>query len=143
MKTSASERLVPIHEELVRFGFLAFAESQRLKGEAFLFPELAPGHLGYRSTSISRWFGRFLISVEAAAPRTCFHSFRHNFRDALRDAKVEREVALVLGGWASEGKATAIADNYGSGYEPALLRDAINGVRYRMLDLTHLVVAGG
>lgn len=110
VKTAASERIVPVHTELARFGFLAFAESQRLCGETNLFPELTTGHLGYRSTAFSQWFTRFLERAGAVAPLTCFHSFRHNFRDGLREAKVGRDLALILGGWTTEGNGSAIAD---------------------------------
>jgi len=140
VKTNASERIVPVHDELIRCGFLAFAESQRLRGETNLFPELPFGHLGYRSTAISRWFTRFLENAGAAAPLTCFHSFRHNFRDGLREAKIDRDVALLLGGWTTDGKGTAVADNYGSGYQPRALSEALNAVRFPALDLDHLAV---
>jgi hypothetical protein len=66
--------------------------------------------------------------ADAAAPLTCFHSFRHNFRDALRDAKVDRNIALWLGRWTTDGKGTAIADNYGSGYRASTLGEALNAV---------------
>ena len=140
VKTAASERIVPVHKELIRFGFLAFAESQRLCGETNLFPEVPLGHLGYRSTNFSKWFSRFLTSVDAAAPLTCFHSFRHNFRDGLRETKVDRDLALVLGGWTTDGKGTAVADNYGSGYSASALAEALNSVRFPALDLDHLSV---
>ncbi|WP_368518153.1 DUF6538 domain-containing protein, partial [Rhizobium sp.] len=140
VKTNASERIVPVHDELIRCGFLAFAESQRLCGETNLFPELPFGHLGYRSTAISRWFSRFLENAGAAAPLTCFHSFRHNFRDGLREAKIDRDVALVLGGWTTDGKGTAIADNYGNGYAAGLLSEAINAVYFGSIDLSYLHV---
>ncbi len=140
VKTNASERIVPVHDELIRCGFLAFAESQRLCGETNLFPELPFGHLGYRSTAISRWFSRFLENAEAAAPLTCFHSFRHNFRDGLREAKIDRDIALLLGGWTTDGKGTAVADNYGNGYAAGTLSEAINAVRFHPLHLSHLHV---
>ena len=140
VKTAASERIVPVHDELADFGFLAFAESQRLLGETNLFPELTLGHLGYRSTAFSQWFTRFLISAKATAPLTCFHSFRHCFRDALREAKVGRDLALILGGWTTEGNGSAISDVYGSGYRAPVLAEALNLVRYPSLDLSHLSV---
>jgi integrase len=141
VKTAASERIVPVHDELIRFGFLAFVESQRLRLETSLFPELPLGHLGYRSTSLSKWFSRFLMSADAAEPLTCFHSLRHNFRDGLREAKVDRDVSLILGGWTTDGKASAVADNYGSGYPAGVLLEALNSVRYPLLDLDHLSVS--
>ena len=140
VKTAASERIVPVHDALAEFGFLAFAESQRLMGETNLFPELTLGHLGYRSTAFSQWFTRFLASADATAPLTCFHSFRHNFRDGLRDAKVSRDLVLILGGWTTEGNGSPIADVYGSGYRAPMLADALNAVRYPSLDLNHLAL---
>ncbi|KQU61531.1 hypothetical protein ASG67_16110 [Sphingomonas sp. Leaf339] len=140
VKTNASERTVPVHDELIRCGFLAFAESQRLCGETNLFPELPFGHLGYRSTAISRWFTRFLENAGAAAPLTCFHSFRHNFRDGLREAKIDRDVALLLGGWTTDGKGTAVADNYGNGFSVQSLAEALNLVRYKDISFDHLAV---
>lgn len=138
VKTAASERLVPIHNELIKFGFLAFVESQRICGESCLFPELPLGHLGYRSTGFSKWFSRFLLSADAAAPLTCYHSFRHCFRDALRDAKVDRDLALILGGWTTDGRGTSVADHYGSGYKVTALAEALNAVQFPALDLSHL-----
>ncbi len=142
VKTTASERIVPIHSELVRFGFLAFVEVQRSRGETSLFSEVPLGHLAYRSTTMSRWFARFLESAGAAAPLTCFHSYRHNFRDALREARVDRDLALVLGGWTTDGKGCAVADNYGSGYSAPILAMGINSVRFPAINLEHLVVGG-
>jgi integrase len=140
VKTNASERIVPVHEELIRCGFLAFAESQRRCCETSLFPELPFGHLGYRSTTLSKWFSRFLKNAGAAAPLTCFHSFRHNFRDGLREARIDRDVALLLGGWTSDGKGTAVADNYGSGYLPLALAEALNAVQFPALNIDHLTL---
>jgi integrase len=140
VKTAASERIVPVHSELIRFGFLAFVESQRLLGETSLFPELPLGHLGYRSTGLSKWFSRFLKSSDATAPLTCFHSFRHNFRDGLREAKVDRDIGLILGGWTTESKGATVADNYGSGFRPMILAEALNSVGFPDLDLSHLAI---
>jgi integrase len=138
VKTAASERLVPVHHELIGFGFLAFVEGQHIGGEVSLFPDLPLGHLGYRSTSLSKWFSRFLVSADATAPLTCFHSFRHNFRDGLREAMIDRGVALALGGWVSGGNGAAVSDNYGGGYTSSTLALALNQVRYDGLDLSHL-----
>ena len=95
LKTSSSERLIPIHPELLALGFMAFVTRRRQQGEVKLFAEVGMGATGYRSTTFSPWFTRFTEKAGARAPRTCFHSFRHVFRDALREARVERDVALT------------------------------------------------
>ncbi|MBP7701448.1 MAG: tyrosine-type recombinase/integrase [Phenylobacterium sp.] len=141
LKTASSQRLVPVHPELLSLQFMEFVAGRRRAGEAKLFSEVGLGATGYRSTTFSAWFARFVAKAGASSSKTCFHSFRHNFRDALREARVERDIALALGGWSrpgGSGAAASVSDAYGSGYLTATLFDAISRVRYPDLDLTHL-----
>ncbi|MCB4862508.1 site-specific integrase [Sphingobium sp. PNB] len=140
VKTAASERAIPIHQELIRIGFLAFVDEQRAAGQADLFHELSPGPHGYRSTNFSKWFSRFLVNIGASEPLTCFHSFRHCFRDALRESRADREVSLALGGWTSSGGASGIDGIYGSGFRPVVLRQVVDQIGYAKLCLAHLTL---
>ena len=140
VKTAASERLVPVHKLLRAAGFLAYVEDRRVAGDAKLFPELRVGSTGYRSKLFSQWFARFLIGRNANAPLTCFHSFRHCFRDALRASGVSRELSLALGGWTQPGATSEIADIYGNGFPPHMLEAAMSKVEFAGLDLRHLTV---
>ena len=137
LKTVSSERVVPVHFELIELGFIDFVAQRKRSGEIKLFSEVGMGATGYRSTTFSAWFRRFIVRAHAAAPKTCFHSFRHNFRDALREARIDRDVALTLGGWASAGSVASVSDAYGSGYRMTTLKDAIDQVRYP-ITLSHL-----
>lgn len=78
------------------------------------------------------------MAAGAEAPRTCFHSFRHCFRDALRRGRVEHEVGLALGGWAGSPGGAAVSASYGAGFTPGRLLEAISAVTYPDLDLDHL-----
>ena len=49
LKTAASERIVPIHSELKKIGFLKYAEARREIDQIRLFPELPKGRAGYYS----------------------------------------------------------------------------------------------
>jgi integrase len=138
VKTAASERVIPIHQELIRIDFMAFVENQRSTGQTDLFHELSRGPYGYRSTNFSKWFSRFLVKIEASAPLTCFHSFRHSFRDALRSGKVDRDASLALGGWTSDKGSAGIDEIYGDGCGVLALREAINCVSFPQLRLNHL-----
>jgi len=138
VKTAASERAIPIHQELIRIGLMSFVEEQRAAGQVDLFHELSPGPHGYRSTNFSKWFSRFLVNIGAAEPLTCFHSFRHCFRDALRDSRIDREVSLALGGWTTGAAGSGIDGIYGAGFRVGLLHEAINCISYADLDLRHL-----
>ncbi|PBN41387.1 hypothetical protein SxD43FB_22075 [Sphingobium sp. D43FB] len=139
LKNKASARIVPIHPTLLRLGFMDFVDQKRKSGALKLFDDLPPGAKGFRSVAYSRWFSRFLVSASASAPQTCYHSFRHGFRDAARNARIDRDIVLRLGGWTTGGGHSEAADNYGTGYSPRVLFDAISKIEYPGLDLTHLI----
>jgi integrase len=135
VKSESGERFVPVHPELVRIGLLDYRDGMAAQGEKWLFPELPAGVTGYRSDRFSKWFRRYLVNVKATARRTSFLSFRHNYRDALREADISTERVRALGGW-SNG---SVEENYGAGLSAAALAAAIAKVRYGELDLSHLV----
>jgi integrase len=140
VKTRTSERAIPVHPRLVTLGFLSFVAGRRREGGAKLFIELSASSTGYYSDPFSKWFARFLRRANAYRPKTCFHSFRHCFRDALRDARIDHDLSLALGGWASasgrDGGETA--EVYGRGFRMNTLYEALRKIEYPMLDLTHL-----
>ena len=139
LKTKTSARIVPIHPTLLDFGIIGFVDDKRRCGALKLFDDLPPGKRGFRSVAMSRWFSRFLVSAGASAPRTCYHAFRHGFRDAARNVRIERDVALTLGGWITGGSQSEASDAYGSGYRPQILLDAISAIDFPGLDLSHLM----
>lgn len=133
IKNPQSERRVPVHPELIALGFIeAFGETD---ATAWLFPSLRTRKDA--SDTASKWFGRFRVSMGLTEPETVFHSFRHTFRDALREAGVDEERSFRLGGW-SKG---AVGHRYGSGHSVAALAEAMARVQYPGLDLSHLRVS--
>ncbi|PZO78279.1 MAG: hypothetical protein DI629_12430 [Mesorhizobium amorphae] len=134
VKTAAGERFVPVHPEAVRIGFLAYVETMRQRGEVRLFPDLeAAKASGYLSDVFSKWFARFLDKAGAKRPRTAFHSFRHSYRDALREADISAERVRALGGWSSG----STEDAYGSGPRASTLAADMAKVEFPV-DLKHL-----
>lgn len=117
LKTKTSERYVPLHPYLLEAGFMTFVAGQDKAGR--LFPTLQKGPDGSYSHAFSKWFGRFKKKVGFAEPALVFHSFRHGFRDACRNAEIAEETALALGGWATVGQATKYGDK---GMVPVLER---------------------
>lgn len=137
LKTQQSERTVPVHPELIRIGFLEFvAERRRDRSEPRLFPNNPRGADGYYSTPFGRWFARFKRTTLGKDCKATFHTFRHHFRDAMRDAEISIEYAEALGGWGSDGRSEE--KHYGTGASLQKLREQIEKVKYPALDLTHL-----
>jgi uncharacterized protein DUF6538 len=141
LKTKQSKRDVPVHPELIRIGLLDFVEGRRKDGVSpRLFPELSAGSTGYFSNSFSKWFARFVERTLGRSTKATFHSFRHQFRDATRAARLSVESVARLAGWESgDPNQQRQVFDYGRGV--ALLRilaEDIAKVEYPDLDLSHL-----
>ena len=52
------------------------------------------------------------------------HSFRHSFRDRLRNAGVQSEMIDQLGGWSRQ----SVGQGYGRGYSISVLNNAMNSL---------------
>jgi integrase len=135
LKTAGSARVVPVHPELVRIGFLQFVEQARSKGgaSARLFPLLTPGPRGGFGEAWSKWFGRYIRDLG-------IHSFRHGFKDALRAAEMSEDVNDALTGHAGPG---TVGRQYGAKqmirrFGIATLAAAVSRVAYPGLDLSQL-----
>jgi integrase len=139
LKTGASRRLIPIHRALLDLGFLAYVADQQRGDQTKLFWEIEPGPKGARSVAFSKWFTQFLRRSGACRDRTCFHSFRHNFRDELRVARIDHDIAMVLGGWTggSSGR-NKVSENYGHGHRIKILSEAVDRLEFADIDLSHL-----
>ena len=86
-KTDASERVVSVHPEVIRLGFLDYVEARRSAdgADAWLFPSLSPDNGSAGVPAWSKWFGRYLRDEGGVTDKAkVFHSFRHTVKDALR-----------------------------------------------------------
>lgn len=135
VKTEASDRRVPIHAELIAAGFLDFVQAVRDAGGGRLFPECALGPDGRYSHGFSKWFARTLDLVGLTAKSLVFHSFRHGFQDACREAQIREEVTDALGGWVS----LRIAAGYGNRARLTLLAKESAKVGFGEFSLTNTV----
>ncbi|KVD82465.1 hypothetical protein WS62_22730 [Burkholderia sp. ABCPW 14] len=126
IKTESSERRVPLHTELIRLGFVQFA--QEAKGRSRIFHKLRPDVDGKESGNFSKWFSRYLrADCKVTDERMVFHSFRHTFKHLARLAGVSTEVHNALTGHVTGD----VADNYGGlSYPLAPLVEAMS--RYRV-----------
>lgn len=127
LKTANAHRVIPLHPKLVAFGFLDYVEAARQRNDAQVFTGLPVNKHGNASDKFSKWFGFFLHDLEVKTSKTCFHSFRHTFRDALREAGIARELVQALGGWT---KGNGTEEVYGQGYSTMRLYEAIQRIDY-------------
>lgn len=134
LKNTDSERYVPVHPELLALGFAQFVEAMKASKSVRLFPACARGADGQFSP-YSKSFTYFLRSVGVKTDQSkTFHSFRHGFEDAMRDAGIGEAVACRLTGRTDYHSSAG----YGAGHSPKRLYEEISKVRYEGLDLSHL-----
>lgn len=146
VKTDDSERVVPVHPELIRLGFLSYVEERRKVdgADAWLFPSVSPdcGRAGV--PAFSQWFGRYLRAAGVTDKAKVFHSFRHTVKDALRRGRADHEMREALIGHA---QASSVSWGYGanamlSRFGAGALSDAINRITYAGLDLSRVKPLG-
>lgn len=128
VKTNSSKRDVPIHPELIRLGFLEYAQSHP-QGYS-IFP-LLKGAKGRQLTyNFSKWWGRWARETLGITDRRkVFHSFRHAFKDACRNSGIPKDVNDAFTGHAGSD----VGSTYGVGHSVKTLGDAMGRVRYEGL----------
>ncbi|MDP1673887.1 MAG: site-specific integrase [Burkholderiales bacterium] len=103
VKAVSSRRRVPIHPQLGKHGLFDYVERLKGDGAERLFPELKSDKHGTLTGNWSKWWGRYMraVAVGITDTRKTFHSFRHTFKDACREAGIGQEVHDALTGHAS------------------------------------------
>ncbi|HAJ89813.1 MAG TPA: hypothetical protein DCM27_02180 [Rhodospirillaceae bacterium] len=134
LKTEQSNRIVPVHPMLKKIGLLEYVESVKKAGVFKLFPDVKVATTGYHSGNFSKYFSRHLKAIGVKTDKTSFHSFRHNFRDAEREAEMPEHISQQLGGWTT-GKTDA---NYGSGVKIETLSKWMDKIDYPEVALDKL-----
>jgi integrase len=135
LKTASARRDLPLHPELVRLGFLEFVKERKRKAAAD--GVLFAGEKAYArqqwGRALGNWFTRRVRSLGLKGRKLTFHSLRHDFRDALREAEVERSLADYIMGHAQQG----VGAIYGAG-RPSLARlnEAMAKVRFEGVRLS-------
>jgi integrase len=99
VKTNGSQRVVPVHSELIRMGFIEYQRAAVGRGDVKLFPEIEPDKRGFMSGRPSSFYGDYFAEIGVKSDRSVnFHSFRHGIADAFRAAGyLDEQFAMLLG----------------------------------------------
>lgn len=138
VKNERSARRVPIHQELLKLGFLNFVEEEReRRASGKLFEGVKKTKVRNFGAATSKWFNRtFLRNAGLKSSKNGFHSFRHTFKDALSRARVHHQFIDALGGWNTI--LSGSSGIYGNGPSLDDLAAEIEKISYPDLDLSHL-----
>ena len=81
LKTETSYRYVPLHQEVIRCGFLVYWAKIRLAGHTRLFPSQSNQNKYQRwSNALGKWYSVYLAKIGLTDERLCYHSFRYSFK---------------------------------------------------------------
>lgn len=123
-KNQRSKRIVPIHDDLIRLGFLHHVERLRASGQTYLFPEWAK-----RTDKVNDWFNNtFLVKLGIKTKQKVFYSFRHTLATELAKAGVPRELSKMISGHAPQ----EVASVYIHASPVTLMSDALNKVKFNL-----------
>lgn len=141
VKTESSRRRIPLHQELLKCGFLEFATRRKQQNGvgADLFPTLKSNKYGNRAWYAAKRLNEvFLPSVIKLSKEQALYSLRHNVRDALRRVSAPQDALRAIAGWSESGKQAS--DHYGDPGNPDFYVKWVNVIAYDGLDLSFLHV---
>jgi len=145
LKNQSSRRILPIHSELIRMGFLAFVEQAITEGREKLFSDgltynskkgwgSNATHFFCRfpspSTPASGYFFKCGIrerDADGKTDRKNFHSFRHTFTDLAREAGGEAYLVLPDLTGHSRYREGQVA-NYGKGFSQSKKQEVLESL---------------
>ena len=117
LKTDSSERAVPLHDEIISSGFLAFVKSV---GKGPLFAELAADRFGNRGGIGTKVIGKWVRGMGLDDLRLSpSHSWRHRFKTIGRQLGLAPDIVDAITGHHRK----TVADSYGEFPIEALQRE--------------------
>lgn len=140
VKTKAGIRKIPIHQELIKLGFLEFVNFMKKQSPAKnkrIFMDLEPNTRGELSAQPSKWFGKLLDSLGLKEKGLVFHSFRHTVRTILRNNNCPIDRVQRLCGW--EGS-NSLSEHYGTISIKVLAKALNEQLVFEGLNLSHLYI---
>lgn len=134
LKNKSSERLVPIHSQLIELGFLDYVQEQKKNKETTrLFPELTFTKADYFTRRCGRWYNQFYLrkKLRITDPQLTFHSFRHTVGNGLKQKKIQESFVAELLGHSSGD--TMSFGRYGKQYRPqVLMEEVVEKISYKL-----------
>lgn len=128
LKNRSSKRLVPIHPELIRLGFLDFVGSRKYKPEGLIFSELKGARQNDNLGALfSKDWSNLLPNIipNARDEKKSFHSFRHTVNTLMGERGITEDFRNQILG--HTGKTTN-GRVYTHAYDKEFIREAIEKI---------------
>jgi integrase len=141
LKTVQSKRAVPLHQKLIKLGFIDFVQtitdqaskSCQLKNSPLTSRPLfhyQPSSDGVWSHKFCREFGKLLDQLHfIAGKRPTAYSFRHTFIDELKQLQIEESMVAQIVGHVYQN---ITYGRYGKQYDVKTLKPVVDKVEYAL-----------
>ena len=142
LKTYSAKRIVPLHPEIIKMGFIDYIRQTCKKPNDPVFADLEPeGKDQKRGPAFTRWFGRYRQHIGVYREGVGMHAFRHvvatRLSDVITTHQQVRHRDYVLG-HAPSG--TEGDTRYDKGPGLKAVAKTLELLTYPELDLSHLYV---
>ena len=134
IKTEASKRYIIVSPMLIKLGFNQFLAALERAGATQLFPDLWRDG-GPSTKEASRLLNRRVRQVTKRR-HLCYHSLRHTWKAAARDAGINVVIERQLSGHCARDE----SERYGAAYLPILAKHA-KKLKFGMVDWDGLALA--
>jgi integrase len=111
LKNEGSQRVIPIHPQVIGLGFLKYVQRVRDDGGTWLFPDLDHTSKHGAGHAFSKWWGHWMDAHGLCDPAITHHSWRHTWKRAARASSVKEEMHDVISGH----KGRTVSRRYGEG----------------------------
>ena len=150
VKNKSSNRIVPIHDEIIKAGFLKHIKklkqnnhervwmklNKKLKFDKNSTQNSLHRDEGNYGTAISSWFNKYSKQHITNNDKKSFHSIRHNTTDAFINGGVNESIKNELMGWS---KGNIGDDRYASGRSIVELKQNIDKIKYDVKSLDKVI----
>lgn len=134
VKNASSYRVIPLHDAVIKAGFLDYAKGrkgpqplfQEFEGRSQRLVDVRPDTDGRMAGHYGKRFGRMLRKEIGITDKTrTFHSFRHTWEDAAGDVEMYQTHRKMLAGRSGE---EGSQDGYGDGAMQRALAVSLNKI---------------
>lgn len=136
VKTMSAVRDIPIHDALLKMGFIEYVKGLKTAGEKQLFPDINIDRRSKVSGAISNPYGRYVETLGLKKDGKSFHSFRDNFSDACVNMGLDDRTTDRLLGHKMQGQ----KKHYGKGIWLTTSKKWVDKLYKGKVDLSHLYI---
>lgn len=138
LKNTRAKRKIPIHQTLIKLGFLSYVESQKRKKETKLFSELTYTKGEKWSKKVKRWFNHDYLEVKGVEKfvsedhtTVSFHCFRTTFNNYIKQNGLDRSIGEEILGHTNK-KVSSVNEGYTLEYTIERRKEVIDKIKYNI-----------